>query len=230
MEIQRKETMANRVIVFDTETAGLPVSRCGKTFRDVDNWPYPVQLAWICFKMPHAGYPGRILPGMSGSVLIKPDGWEIGKGAIGIHGITNEKAHKDGIPLKEALSMFYKDVEKCDFTIAHNMEFDLNVIASSGIRVGFSDSSQPILKKPMLCTMLAGTSICKLPFKNGSAGYKWPKLSEMYMHFFGHEFEGRLHDAKEDCRATIEIFEKLIVEYKNKIKYHCPVMYYTLEV
>jgi DNA polymerase III epsilon subunit-like protein len=51
--------------------------------------------------------------------------------------------------------------------------------------------------------MKATTSICKLPGKYGD--YKWPKLQESHLHFFGKEFEGA-HDAMADVRACAAVY------------------------
>jgi hypothetical protein len=50
--------------------------------------------------------------------------------------------------------------------------------------------------------MLSSTGICKIPKKQG---YKWPKLSEAYQHFFGEELKDA-HDALVDVMACKRIY------------------------
>ena len=45
-----------------------------------------------------------------------------------IHGITTEKANKEGVPLIEVLNKFNIAVSKSDFIIAHNISFDEKII------------------------------------------------------------------------------------------------------
>ena len=59
--------------------------------------------------------------------------------------------------------------------------------------------------KRTYCTMQAGTNFCKIP---GKYGYKWPKLMELYVKLFGHDFEGA-HNAMSDIDATQECFWKM---------------------
>jgi DNA polymerase III epsilon subunit-like protein len=52
--------------------------------------------------------------------------------------------------------------------------------------------------------MRSSTDIIKLPKARG-AGYKWPKLTEAYRHFFGVDFADA-HRAISDSRACKEIY------------------------
>lgn len=47
--------------------------------------------------------------------------------------------------------------------------------------------------------------IVQLPHKNGGVGYKYPRLEESYMFFFGKKFDGA-HDAGCDVQACAEVF------------------------
>ena len=45
------------------------------------------------------------------NLVVYPDGYDIPFSASKIHGITTEKAQQEGLPLKEVLEEFLKDVE-----------------------------------------------------------------------------------------------------------------------
>ncbi len=53
--------------------------------------------------------------------------------------------------------------------------------------------------------MQAGSDFCHIP---GKYGYKWPKLQELYIKLFGHDFDGA-HNAMSDIEATQECFWEL---------------------
>jgi DNA polymerase-3 subunit alpha len=90
-------------LIFDTETTGLP-KKWKAPITDFENWPRLVQLAWQCHDLK-----GNLL--FAKNHVIKPDGFTIPSDVVNIHGISNETAIEKGIPLKEALLDFSKDVE-----------------------------------------------------------------------------------------------------------------------
>jgi DNA polymerase-3 subunit epsilon len=65
--------------------------------------------------------------------------------------------------------------------------------------------------------MQATTNICKLPSANGRAGYKWPKLTDAYMHFFGEELDGA-HDALVDVRGCQRVHLHLLGDVSDSAK------------
>lgn len=134
--------------------------------------------------------------------LIKPDGWEIAKRFVEIHGITTQMCHERGIPMKHALAHLNSFVERSKKVICHNYKFD-----SARLMNEFNIYGIPtkMFELPSFCTMMELTSVCKIPHANGRAGYKWPKLQEAHKHFFGVEFEDD-HDALADTRACKRIY------------------------
>ena len=219
--------MAFRILVIDVETTGLPKKR-GAPATDVDNWPHPVQIAWILFKCSHAGHPGRILTRQSR--LIHPDGWMIPREASDIHGIPHEMAVAEGLPLEEVMSEVQKVASSADAVCCHNTAFDIPVLISAAIRAGIAPADQAIPKKPTICTMEIGKQICGIikeyTGKHGTfRKLKPPRLAELYLHMFGKEFVGRLHDASEDCRATVEILDVIMKKYVRLVRVHCPSLF-----
>jgi DNA polymerase-3 subunit alpha len=107
----------------------------------------------------------------SQSYIIKPRGWVIPFESTVIHGITTDEATTHGHDLAEVMDKFFS--EDVDAYIAHNMNFDRNVVYHAMLWdlnykyfTGFG--------KPKMCTMLLGRKLCKL-IKNKS-----PKLTELY--------------------------------------------------
>lgn len=219
--------MAFRILVIDVETTGLPKRR-NAPVTEVDNWPHPVQIAWIYYKCAHAGHPGRILQKVSH--IIYPASWTIPEDSARIHGITCEYALRHGVSLEYVITDLQRMALKSDAICCHNVMFDVPVLVSSGIRCGIPVSEQVISKKPTICTMEVGKSVCNIvrEYKGKHGTFrklKPPKLCELYRHLFHREFEGKFHDALEDCRCTVEIVDILMRLYRAKIIEHCPSLF-----
>lgn len=194
-------------LFFDTETSGLPQRYSVPFHVSLDNWPRIVSLSWIL-----TDSEGNEIS--KGSSIVKPDGFLIEKGSIRIHGITQEKALKEGMPLKQVLLNFLEDYQRFfDNTIlvAHNMNFDCNVLFSELMRT-FPEHSWMGLK-PTICTMLSLTNFCELP---GRPGYKWPKLEELHWILFNKGFDNA-HNSMADTEALKRCFFEAL-KYENAKK------------
>lgn len=177
---------------FDTETTGFPA----KAGTPLDQCPFIVQLAAILVDDEE----GEVA---SINVIIKPEGWTIPDDVAAIHGISTEKAEAFGIPAKVAMAAFSQICRQADEIIAHNISFDLKLVA---YEIERAKAPNVLEGKAKFCTMAATTDICKLP---GKYGFKWPKLIEAHHHFFGEGFDGE-HDALADVRACARIHQALL--------------------
>jgi DNA polymerase III epsilon subunit-like protein len=187
-------------LFFDTETTGVPADFKAPV-TNTDNWPRLVQLAWIL-----TSHTGEIID--IRDFVVRPDGFEIPQAATDVHGISNEYAKEKGVDLRNVIKAFAKDLAFCDKIIAHNMEFDKNIIGCEIYRLQ-QEMLLPIktTTKEKVCTMLASVEFCKIPgFKNG---YKWPKLKELYQKLFGVNFDGE-HNALADITATVRCYFELV--------------------
>ena len=184
----------NNYLFFDTETTGVPRNYKAPS-SDTRNWPRLVQLAWIL-----ADEEGNRIH--EGNLIVKPEGFVIPTDATKIHGITTQKALAEGIPLKDAISMFKADLDLANFVVGHNVDFDKKIVGAEMVRLGMSDE---LGRKKSYCTMLSTTNFCKIP---GPYGYKYPKLQELYKKLFGKEFDNA-HDAMSDIEATEQCFWEL---------------------
>ncbi len=181
-------------LFFDTETTGLP-KNWKAPVTDIDNWPRMIQIGWLL-----CDSEGNRLS--TGNHIIKPEGFDIPKGASDVHGITTEMAIKEGKPLIDILNEFNDLIEKSEGIVAHNINFDKMILGAEFIRKGIDSSFE---KKPKICTMQSSTSYCNIP---GRYGAKWPTLSELHIKLFGKDFEGA-HDAFADIEATEKCFWEL---------------------
>lgn len=183
------------ILFFDTETTGLP-KNWKAPYKDLSNWPRLVQIAWIV-----ADTKGNIIE--EKDYLIKPDGFVISVDATNIHKISTIKALQNGHGLHYVLSQFNSCVKNVDFIVAHNMSFDINVVASEMYR---SNIDSNIFEKNKICTMESTVNFCKLP---GNYGYKFPKLCELYQKLFYTSID-EVHDAAVDIKTTVKCFFELI--------------------
>lgn len=173
-------------LFIDVETTGLS--------PEIDR---VVQLAWIV-----AAASGRIQAEQNH--VIRPSGFAIPAAATRIHGITTDRALRDGVPLNTALTRLVSDSHNCSFLVAHNAPFDVGFVRAECRRTRLPDATAG---KSVICTMKASTDFCKLP-KTRGFGYKTPKLIELYRILFGRSFAGA-HDAQADVQACMEAFFEL---------------------
>ncbi|MEN8230812.1 MAG: 3'-5' exonuclease, partial [Bacteroidota bacterium] len=184
-------------LIFDTETTGLP-KRDNAPISDVDNWPRIVQIAWQMHDES-----GELIDHQN--VLIQPDGFEIPYSAEKVHGISTEKALKQGVSLREGLLRFNKSVERAGFLIGHNIRFDINALGAEFVRSGIETA---FLEKKQVCTMWSSTEHMKLPGGRGGK-FKPPKLIELYEYLFEEQFQ-EAHNAAADVEATAMCFFELL--------------------
>lgn len=181
-------------LYFDTETTGFPAS----IGTPLPQCPFVVQLAAILLDDEQ----GEVA---SMNFIIKPDGWTIPDDVAAIDGITTEKAEAFGIPSRVAFAAFSQLCRQSDQAVAHNIAFDLKLVA---YEIQRASAPNIIADKPQICTMLATVDVCKLPGRYPGK-LKWPKLIEAHQHLFGEGFDGA-HDALVDVRACARVHQHLI--------------------
>lgn len=179
-----------KVLVFDTETTGLPKNRA-QAIQQKDNWPHIVSISWLVVE----SNTNEIIT--QKSYIVKPNGWTIPDESTKIHGITTEFAEKNGSQLSVVMNEFLNTPH--DMVVAHNLDFDENVVANAMIwDLGVHNFYG--FDKPKYCTMVLSKEMCKMPATFGY-GYKSPKLSELYEHVFREkpiiaQLHGSMYDAK----------------------------------
>ncbi len=184
-------------IIFDTETTGLP-KNYNAPVSDLENWPRLVQIAWQVHDLS-----GALLS--QGNHIVKPDGFTIPFNSEKIHGISTDRALQDGKELMEVLDQFSTDLQKAEFVIGHNIEFDINIVGAEYLRT----SQQNLLENVKIVdTKEIGTDFCKIPGGRGG-GFKWPTLTELHEKLFGQGFSDA-HDAAYDVDATAKCFFGLL--------------------
>lgn len=179
------------LIFFDTETTGLWVK--GKPIGSPEQ-PKIVQIAALL-----TDDDGVEVMSMNVTVYQEQP---VPEKASSIHGKTTEFVQKYGINEGTALTMFEEMLASAHTVVAHNGEYDEQVVRNAITLIDGKNASNPFENKKAYCTMKATTPLCKIP---SSRGYKWPKLTEAYRHLFGQDFDGA-HDALADVRACKDVY------------------------
>lgn len=177
-------------IAFDFETSGLP------TGRDNYDTCRAVSLSAARFSSR-----GRLTGTFD--TIIQPTDFIISQGSIDVHGITQERAHKEGRPFTVIFSEFLAFIGPRTKTIvAHNAKFDTAVLRSEMLRHGLSLNLLDTFD--FQCTM-----------ELYRARYLKPiKLGVLYEDLFGYPFENA-HNSLADCIACGQVYPFLIGPRKN---------------
>ena len=185
------------LLFFDVETTGLP-KRYNVPYHVLENWPRIVQIAW-------AGFTPDGTEHFADDAIIRPDDFVIPDNVAAIHGITQARALREGIPASAALDEFAADTGRSSLLVAHNISFDHPIVAAALLRHNISCDFADMQG---FCTMKSREIIrfCNLPKSRG--GLKWPKLAELHRILFEEDFENA-HDARADVRATARCYFEL---------------------
>ena len=184
-------------LVFDTETTGLP-KNFNAPLSDSDNWPRMVQLAWQI----HDDN-GELIENQD--FIIKPEGYDIPFNVSRIHGITTAIAEEQGRDLTEVLHLFQEAMDKCQFGVGQNIDFDYKIVGAEFFRKQIENSLQEL---PKADTMIFGTPYTAIPQGN-SGRLKPPKLEEIYEKLYGFKFD-EAHNAAADVNATAQVFFEML--------------------
>lgn len=187
--------MKNEIIIFDTETTGLPT--WGEPSGG-ENQPHIVQLAALRVDVDTR----KIMQSMD--VIIQPNGWTIPYETIEIHGITTEYAMDVGVPELIALELFLH-LWNGRKRIAFNTTFDNRII-----RIGTKRYAEP----EVIDTWKAGEYECAMMKAQKMMSVKSVGLTEAYQHFVGKERKNA-HSAMGDAVGCMELYFAMLDQQKE---------------
>jgi len=181
-------------LVFDVETTGLPKSNVFTDLTAYDSCRI-VSIAWILInndtqKEERESYS-----------LIKPENFYVPAASTSIHKITQTEALEKGIAFSDMLKEFMISLDVADRIIAHNLDFDLNVLGSELYRRGYVTELRSLYRKDRLCTMRWSKELLNLP--------RYPKLAALYQQIFDVVPENP-HNAQCDTRYCYEVYKQLL--------------------
>ena len=182
-------------IAFDFETSGLPTGR-----RNVKVTPETLHCFDTCrgvsLSAARFSYKGRLIDTFD--AIIHPTDFQISQGSIDIHGITQEKAEREGRPFIEVFLDFARFIGPRTTTmVAHNAIFDTSVLRSEMIRHQLDLSL--IQNLNFRCTLELHKEKHLTPIK----------LGILYKEIFGVDFENA-HNSLADCIACGKVYPYLL--------------------
>lgn len=202
-----------RVMIFDVETTGLlPRDRTGIPLTEL---PHILQISFVIFDTQY----WRVVKSVDFHINV-PSTVEISPLITELTGITREKCDS-GTTILNALLEFQKEYMPCNMIVAHNIQFDREMIRVEMERnreqiltfdtnMIFNAEYEKSVNKEIYCTMQMGRNVCKIESltKTGKTYFKSPKLIELYEHLFGMSPKD-LHNSLVDTYVCLRCFVKL---------------------
>jgi DNA polymerase III epsilon subunit-like protein len=220
-----------KIITFDTETTGLPKIKMINE-KTLHLWPYIVQFSYVIYN----NETNKVLKTVDHIIKI-PEHVVITEENSNIHGITDTMSKTRGQDIKEVLKDFMEDYNNADIVVAHNMEFDFNIIKVELMRQIYNDKQTAFQKEQvtqnlnslkasnkLCCTMQESVDICNIKAltRDGREYVKFPSLSELHKHLFS-VVPKKLHNSLNDVLICLRCFYKMhfdtdIVEINEEVR------------
>lgn len=222
-----------KVLVFDTETTGLAMTKL-LTSSLLPLWPYIVQFSYVIYDTERQ----KVLK-IHDNILKIPDEILMTDEVINIHHITNEMCASSTTTFESILNEFFYDLSSVDEMVAHNIDFDTNMIKVELMRIVNHYSTNPLEKrkssrlqglspnvivyktlaeetlklldsKNSYCTMKKSTSLCNLQVTKAGRVYpKYPSLKELHEKLFQTSPLETLHNSLNDVVVCLRCYLKL---------------------
>jgi DNA polymerase III epsilon subunit-like protein len=221
-----------QIIFLDTETTGLLPKGLELKSENLHLFPYVVQFSYIIYDTST----NQIIK-MVDHIIKLPLNVIISEENSNIHKITNEISQTKGIEIRLSINEFMEDLKNIDLIVAHNLEFDINMLKiefyrEATISDNIVDKTQylnfldPFVHSNKLyCTMKNSINLCNIKIKsnkNGREYIKFPKLNELHIKLF-HFSPRNLHNSLNDVLICLRCYFMLehnfdIVDTNSEIK------------
>lgn len=209
-------------LVFDVETTGL-IPKQGRSALHpipITEYPYIIQFAFVLYDM----IDEQVVQMFDSYVKI-PDLVQIPEKVVELTHINKLMCQIRGRSITDCLSAFVEAYKIADCVVAHNLEFDQEMVMIEIERNRYDIMSrcpqimmlfQPVHEKvcniEKYCTMKQGTNLCNIVV-DGHNGRpprpKWPRLAELYGCLFDGEVVNGLHNAMVDVKACLKCYLKM---------------------
>jgi DNA polymerase III epsilon subunit-like protein len=196
------------ILIFDVETTGLIPKPNAQ-----GEIPYITQLSYIKYNTKK----NEIIEIFDTYVKI-PENIEITELITNITGITR-KMCDDGLPIEAVLHTFYLACKNAECIIAHNLDFDKEMIKiefnrniAVMLRIISDYMTCPIFHdKEKYCTMRNSIDLCNIirETPKGKKFKKFPKLIELYQVLFPGKNVDNLHNSYIDTLVCLRCYLKL---------------------
>jgi DNA polymerase III epsilon subunit-like protein len=200
------------ILVFDTETTGLIQKNA-----PLEEYPYITQFSFIVYDIQN-----EMIRSSFNTYIKIPSNVIINDYVSQLTGVTNDICEERGIPITEALGIFYHTMSVCDCVIGHNIDFDIQMVNIEIVRNLHSLQHFPDIKNIFNtyrlfklgiktdCTMRMTINSCSLYRTNekNQKYKKFPKLVETYYHLFN-ETPENLHNSMVDTLICLRCYLKI---------------------
>ncbi len=203
-----------KILVFDTETSGLP--EYNASINEKDKWPYILQISYIMYDISNNT---EVI--CNDYINVDPSLVTITPESYNIHKISMDYLQENGRNIIPALKEFNKILNKCDMVVGHNIQFDKKMIFVECFRnkvlqyfTRFYGNRK--VCKPEYCTMKNTTKFCNILKlnKTGKQDIKYPKLQELYSKLFTDAIiPETLHDSLIDILITLRCYIKYVYNH-----------------
>jgi len=200
-----------QIAYIDLETNGLPVQKNGEFYHYGQTQFYEnariIEIAVVIkeYKLNKDMLITESKVIQTHNHIIKPEKFSITNDKF--HGITEEMAITKGCNFDDIIDDVITSLEQCHLLIAHNIQFDKNVLLSELYRRNKKTQLNKLLKIKTFCTSKQCADVTRIRRFDGC--FKQPKLVELY-YFLFKEFPVQNHRALDDTNMLISCFEKLI--------------------
>jgi DNA polymerase III epsilon subunit-like protein len=208
-----------RILVFDTETTGLPETRIINP-ETLNLWPHIVQFSYVIYDTDLNN-----IVDVRDYIIKTPTHVVISEESIKLHGITKEKSTKLGLDIVDILKEFFYYLKTCDKFVGHNISFDINMLKVELLRLIYADESDKPSDeityykkclyfltnyKNICCTLKDSIQLCNIEAVDrfGKKYLKYPKLIELHQKLFGFD-QNNLHNSLVDILVTLRCFMKI---------------------
>jgi DNA polymerase III epsilon subunit-like protein len=215
-----------KILVFDTETTGLPNSKIINP-DTLNFWPHIVQFSYVIYDINL----NDIVETHDSIINVKDI--IIPEETIKIHGITKDISNKKGVAIELVLNEFFYHLCNVDLLVGHNVSFDINMVKVELLRMIYENkliSEKEINTcnynlhyltnfKNICCTLKDSIDVCNIKAidRFGKEYIKFPKLIELHEKLF-ESTPNNLHNSFNDILVTLRCFMKLKYDIDLNIK------------
>lgn len=132
-----------------------------------------------------------------------------------IHGITEEMSMGVGEDFEVVMTGFASALRGVKMLIAHNADFDVNVLKAELVRQGMMHIVEEMSMKTVTCTMKTCKEVVNA--QNAYRRQKYPTLKELY-EFATEKHMQHAHDAKYDVQnmheAVKSLFDRKLIDIR----------------
>lgn len=199
-----------KILVFDTETTGLPRYEIINGHR-TRIMPYIVQISWILYDANK-----NTVLSCHDHIVRLPDDVKIPEESIKFHNITQEIMEKHGESISDVLINFVEHVKLSDYVVAHNISFDKSMVETEFSRNGMINHFD-VMKSELIfyCTMKNSTALCNIvvpDMRTGGTRVKYPSLEELHTFLFKNSKLSNLHNSYNDVLVCLRCFYMMMYD------------------